>query len=73
MRKVKHPEKLYIQLNDENHDTMGMSFNDDPSNPESIDPNEFDKDTKERVAMILANAYIYVVGHTNTGERMKEL
>ena len=73
MRRVEHPDKLYIQLNDENHDTMGMSFNDDPSNPESIDPNAFDNETKERVAMILANAYIYVVRHIKTGERIKEL
>ena len=73
MRRVEHPDKLYIQLNDENPDTLGLSFNDNPESSESIDPNAFDKETKERVAMILANAYIYVVRHMKTGERMKEL
>lgn len=73
MRKVKHPEKLYIQINDEDPDTLGISFNDNRENPESIDPNAFDKETKERVATILANAYIYVVRHMNTREHMKEL
>lgn len=73
MRTVEHPDKLYIQINDDNPDTLGLSFNDSYENPESIDPNAFDKETKKRVAIMLANAYIYVVRHMNTGERMKEL
>lgn len=73
MRTVEHPDKLYIWMSDEDPDTLGMSFNDNQESSESIDPNAFDKETKERVAMMLANAYIYVVRHMNTVERMKEL
>lgn len=73
MRTVEHPDKLYIQIYDDNPDTLGLSFNDNQESSESIDPNAFDKETKKRVVMMLANAYNYVVRHMNTGERMKEL
>lgn len=34
MRKVAHPDKLFIQINDEDERTLGFSFNDDETNPE---------------------------------------
>ena len=33
MRKVAHPDKLFIQINDEDERTLGFSFNDDETNP----------------------------------------
>lgn len=45
MRKVAHPDKLFIQINDEDERTLGFSFNDDETNPEGLDPNVLDDDT----------------------------
>lgn len=68
MRKVKHPEKLYIWLREEGANTMSMSFSDNKDGSYTIDPNAFDKESKERLAMLMWNAYKFVVNHINNGE-----
>ena len=59
-RKVTHPDKVYIQINDESPETLGFSFNDDAENPVGIDPNVFDQETLFRVTRMLANVFMLV-------------
>lgn len=73
MRKVAHPEKLYIQINDEDEHTLGFSFNDDETNPEGLDPNAFDEDTLLRVTRLLANTFMCVERLRTEGKRIKSL
>lgn len=73
MRKVTHPDRLYIQINDEKPDTLGFSFNDSPDNPEGIDPNAFDQATLYRVTQMLANVFCCMERLRKTGEHIKSI
>lgn len=73
MRKVAHPEKLYIQINDECEYKLGFSFNDDETNPEGLDPNAFDKDTLLRVTRLLANTFMCIERLRTEGTMIKSL
>lgn len=73
MRKVQHPEKLYIQINDERPDTLGFSFNDDPTNNVGLDPNAFDQETLLRAEQMLANVFALVERLRTNGEPIKPL
>ena len=73
MRKVAHPDKLYIQINDESPDTLGFSFNDDETNPEGLDPNAFDDETLFRVTRLLANTFMCIERLRTEGTRIKSL
>lgn len=63
MRQVPHPDKLYIQLNDLNDYKLGMAFN-DTTNPvdenDTIDPNAFDQETRDRTLKVLATVYKFL-------------
>ena len=72
MIKVKHPEKLYIWLREEDGNTLSMSFSDNKDGAYTIDPNAFDKESKERLAMLLWNAYKFVVTRINKGNGAHE-
>ena len=73
MRKVAHPDKLYIQINDESPTTLSFSFNDDETNPEGLDPNAFDEDTLLRVTRMLANTFMCIERLRTEGKRIKSL
>ena len=73
MRKVPHPDKLYIQINDEDEHTLGFSFNDDPENPEALDPNAFDEETLLRVTRLLANTFMCIERLRTEGKKIKSL
>lgn len=73
MRKVAHPDKLYIQINDENERLPGFAFNDDETNPEGLDPNAFDEDTLLRVTRLLANTFMCIERLRTEGTRIKSL
>lgn len=73
MRKVSHPEKLYIQINDDSPTTLSFAFNDDPENPEALDPNAFDEDTLLRVTRMLANTFVCLERLRTEGTMIPEL
>lgn len=73
MRKVQHPDKLYIQINDEEENKLGFSFNDDETNPEGLDPNVFDEETLLRVTRMLANTFMCVERLRTEGKKIKSL
>lgn len=57
LRKVACPDKLYIQINDEDEKTLSFSFNDDPEKPIGINPNCFDDVTIHRAMYALRCVY----------------
>lgn len=73
MRKVAHPEKLYIQIYDESQNIFGFSFNDQLDEPEGIDPNEFDQETLMRVTQMLANTFVCIERLMNKGQKIKSI
>lgn len=73
MRKVEHPDKLFIQIYDEDERTLGFSFNDDEKNPEGLDPNAFDQFTLYRITKMLANVFTCVERLRMEGKRIKSL
>lgn len=73
MRKIAHPEKLFIQINDEDGRTLGFSFNDDETNPEGLDPNAFDQFTLYRITKMLANVFTCVERLRTEGTMIKSL
>lgn len=73
MRQIAHPDKLYIQINDEDEHTLGFSFNDDETNPEALDPNAFDEDTLLRVTRLLANMFMCIERLRTEGTMIKPL
>lgn len=73
MRKVAHPEKLFIQINDENPTTLEFAFNDDYKNPEPIAPNSFDEATLLRITKMLANVFVCVERLRTEGTMIKSL
>ena len=73
MRKVEHPDKLFIQINDEDERTLGFSFNDDEKNPEGLDPNAFDEETLLRVTRLLANTFMCIERLRTEGTMIKSL
>lgn len=73
MRKIAHPDKLFIQKNDEDERTLGFSFNDDETNPEGLDPNAFDEDTLHRITVMLANVFCCIEKLRTTGEEIKSI
>lgn len=73
MRKIAHPDKLYIQINDEDEHTLGFSFNDDPENPEALDPNAFDEATLYRTTQLLANTFMCIERLRTEGKAIKSL
>lgn len=73
MRQVPHPEKLYIQINDESPDTLGFSFNDDLTNDKGLDPNAFDQETLLRAEQMLANVFALVNRLRTNSEPIKSI
>lgn len=73
MRKVTHPDKLYIQIYDESQNILGFSFNDQLDEPEGIDPNEFDQETLMRVTQMLANTFVCIERLRTDGKGIKSL
>lgn len=73
MRQVSHPERLFIQINDEDSNTLSFSFNDDLENPEGLDPNAFDKPTLLRVTQMLANVFMCVEKLRTNGKEIKNI
>lgn len=73
LRKVERPEKLYIQINDEDEKTLSFSFNDDYSNPVGIDPNSFDEMTIHRALYALRCVYGVLIRLENGEEQIKPI
>lgn len=73
MRKVAHPDKLFIQINDEDPNTLGFSFNDDPESNEGLDPNAFDQFTLYRITQMLANTFMCIERLRTEGTMIKSL
>lgn len=73
LRKVPHPKRIYIQVNDEDTDTFSFSINDDYGESVGIDPNELDDESLERCEDMFGLLYMLIRNKRKKGERIESI